>query len=476
VSDFRLPRRAMRTRFAPSPTGYLHIGGARTALFAWAAAKKLGGEFVLRIEDTDKERSTEEAKRAITASLDWLGIGYDGPYFQSERIARHREIAHRLVEEGKAYRCYMTPEELDALRKEQERRKQKPRYDRRWRDCGDAPPAGVDPVIRFKSPLQGRTLIPDLIKGNISIDNRELDDPVILRADGTPTYNFACGVDDWDMAVTHVIRGEDHISNTPKQMLLIDALGGPMPAYAHMPLILARAVGEDGAPAADEEGNPRYERMSKRNGAVDVMHYKAEGFLPEGLFNYLACLGWSPGVEEIFGADEFVGRFDLKDVNLAASRFDLDKLKWTNNRHMRRAGPEALGRMTEPQIPPEIVGLFHEHAKTLREIEGESAYFRGAPEPWGGAASMPEKEGGALRDLASRLESLDQWEATAIKGLIKETVSSHGVKFKDLGMPLRSVLTGRKETPDISQIAAILGKDETLARVRAAGIPVAGED
>lgn len=465
------PAGAVRTRFAPSPTGYLHIGGARTALYAWAHAKKAGGEFILRIEDTDAERSTGEARRAIVDSLDWLGLGHSGPFLQSEGAARHRELARGLVEAGEAYRCYMTPEELGKLREEMRARGEKPRYDRRWRDSGAAPPAGVDPVIRLKMPLEGSTVVDDLVKGAITIDNRELDDPVILRADGTPTYNFACAADDREMGITHVIRGEDHISNTPKQMRAIEALGGPVPSYAHLPLILARAVGEDGAPQDDAEGQPRYERMSKRNGAVDVLHYKREGFLPAGLLNYLACLGWAPGAEEIFGPDEFVSRFDLSEVNRAACRFDLQKLMWVNNRHMRLLGPARLGEMTDPPLPAGVAGMFHERAHTLRELEGDASYFVSRPEG-ASVGDMGEAARAAFQAFVPGLSALGEWTPESIKGLIKERVRQSGLRFKDIGMPLRLALTGRAETPDISEVAAILGKEETLARLEACGFQV----
>lgn len=460
------PPGGVRTRFAPSPTGYLHIGGARTALYAWAFARRRGGEFLLRIEDTDAARSTGDARRAIVDSLGWLGLEHTGPFLQSEGAGRHRALARRLVDEGKAYLCYTTPEELARLRDEMRARGEKPRYDRRWRDGGGTPPAGVDPVIRFKMPTEGGTVIADQVKGEISIDNRELDDPVILRADGSPTYNFACAADDHEMGITHVIRGEDHISNTPKQMHIIRALGDAVPSYAHLPLILAQAVGDDGSPQSGPDGQPRYERMSKRNGAVDVLHYRREGFLPAGLLNYLACLGWAPGEDEIFQADEFVGRFDLSEVNRAACRFDLRKLMWVNNRHMRRLGPGELAGMTTPPLTERVAAMFHERAHTLRELERDAAYFVSRP----AVASLGEMApagGQAFRAFVADLSALDDWAAGTIKGLIKRHAKQAGLRFKDIGMPLRLALTGQGETPDISEIAEILGREETLARLEA---------
>src|SRR5499427_6469080 len=302
----------VRTRFAPSPTGYLHIGGARTALFSWAYARRHGGHFILRIEDTDLERSTEESVKAILDGMNWLGLDWnEGPFFQMQRLERYREVAEQLLSAGKAYRCYCTKEELEQMRAAQRARGEKPRYDGRWRDSKAAPPAGVTPVIRFKNPLEGEVTFRDLVKGPITIANAELDDLVLLREDGVPTYNFGVVVDDLDMGITHVIRGDDHVNNTPRQINIIRALGADVPVYAHLPTVL----GEDGT------------KLSKRHGAVGVMQYEAMGFLPEAMLNFLARLGWGHGDDEVFTRAQFVEWFDLDAISAAPARFDSDKLR-----------------------------------------------------------------------------------------------------------------------------------------------------
>ena len=320
----------IRTRFAPSPTGYLHIGGARTALFSWAFARRHCGTFVLRIEDTDLERSTPESVQAILDGMKWLGLDWDeGPYYQMQRMDRYREVVQQLLDEGKAYYCYASKEELDALREAQRARGEKPRYDGRWRPenaKGRTPPAGVKPVVRFKNPLDGEVTFNDLVKGPITFRNSELDDLVIARADGTPTYNFCVVVDDWDMKITHVIRGDDHVNNTPRQINILRALGAEPPQYAHVPMIL----GADG------------ERLSKRHGAVSVMQYAEEGYLPEALLNYLARLGWSHGDDEIFSMRQFVEWFDLEHISRSAAQFNPEKLLWLNQQYIKTADPERL--------------------------------------------------------------------------------------------------------------------------------------
>ena len=329
----------IRTRFAPSPTGFLHLGGARTALFAWAYARRHGGTFILRIEDTDVERSTPEAVAAILDAMAWLGLDYDeGPFYQMQRMDRYRAVLADMLERGLAYRCYMSPAELDELRAAQMARGEKPRYDGRWRPenaVGKTPPAGVAPVIRFKNPLDGSVVWDDRVKGRIEIANAELDDLVIARPDGTPTYNFCVVVDDLDMRITHVVRGDDHVNNTPRQINIIRALGAEPPVYAHVPTVL----GEDG------------QKLSKRHGAVSVMQYEELGYLPEAMVNFLARLGWAHGDDEIFTRDEFVAWFDLDAISPAPSRFDADKLKWVNQEHMKRlaerrarAPPRAVSR------------------------------------------------------------------------------------------------------------------------------------
>ena len=303
----------IRTRFAPSPTGYLHIGGARTALFSWAFARRHKGKFILRIEDTDLDRSTPESVQAILDGMKWLGLDYDeGPFYQMQRMDRYREVIQKLLEEGKAYYCYASKEELEQMREAQRAAGLKPRYDGRWRDSQATPPSGVQPVVRFKTPLDGEVVFDDLVKGCISVQNSELDDLVIMRGDGTPTYNFGVVVDDWDMAISHVIRGDDHVNNTPRQINILKALGAPLPQYAHVPMIL----GTDG------------ERLSKRHGAVSVMQYREDGYLPEALLNYLARLGWAHGDEEVFSTQQFVEWFDVKNVSRSPAKFNGEKLHW----------------------------------------------------------------------------------------------------------------------------------------------------
>src|SRR5215467_11856216 len=323
----------IRTRFAPSPTGFLHIGGARTALFSWAYARRHGGKFILRIEDTDLERSTEESEQAILEGMQWLGLDWDeGPFFQMQRLDRYRDIAEQLLREGRAYRCYCTREELEQMRAAQRARGEKPRYDGRWRDSKATPPSGVTPVIRFKNPLEGEVTFNDLVKGLITIANAELDDLVLLREDGVPTYNFGVVVDDLDMGITHVIRGDDHVNNTPRQINIIRALGADVPVYAHLPTVL----GDDG------------HKLSKRHGAVSVMEYRDAGFLSEAMVNALARLGWSHGDDEVFTREQLVEWFDIKHVNPAPARFDGDKLRWVNHEHIKKMSADALGAALKP--------------------------------------------------------------------------------------------------------------------------------
>ncbi|TFH08613.1 MAG: glutamate--tRNA ligase, partial [Nitrosomonadales bacterium] len=305
----------IRTRFAPSPTGYLHIGGARTALFSWAYARKHGGKFILRIEDTDIERSTKQSTQVIFDSMTWLGLDYDeGPFYQMQRLTRYHDAAEQLLLSGNAYYCYASKDELDTMREQQRAAGLKPRYDGRWRDSKQTPPPGIKPVLRFKNPLSGDVAFNDLVKGQIIIANSELDDLVLLRADGVPTYNFGVVLDDLDMNISHVIRGDDHVNNTPRQINILKALGEPLPQYAHVPIIM----GTDG------------ERLSKRHGAVSVMQYRDDGYMPEALINYLARLGWSHGDEEIFSRDQLINWFDLAAVNRSPAKFNLEKLRWIN--------------------------------------------------------------------------------------------------------------------------------------------------
>src|SRR5579859_3083453 len=367
-----------RTRFAPSPTGFLHIGGLRTALFCWLYARRHSGTFVLRIEDTDLERSTNEAIQQILDGLEWAGLDHDeGPFYQTKRFDRYKEVIDVLLAQGSAYRCYCTKEELEQLRAEQTARGEKPRYDGRWRDRSDARP-GIPPVIRFKNPLEGQVVVDDVVHGPVVFQNSEMDDLVIARSDGSPTYNFCVVVDDMDMGITHVIRGDDHLNNTPRQMNMLLALGATPPVYAHLPMIL----GADGA------------KLSKRHGAVSVLEYRDAGFLPEALLNYLIRLGWSHGDQEYFTLEEMVRLFDIVDVNKSAAAFNFEKLAWLNQQHMMRAPPARLVPVLRWHLEQmgieaadgtqleQIVVAQRERAKTLREMAVNSAFFFRAPDAY----------------------------------------------------------------------------------------------
>lgn len=454
----------VKTRFAPSPTGYLHIGGARTALFSWAFARKQGGKFVLRIEDTDLERSTQQSVQAILDGMAWLGLDYDeGPYYQMQRLNRYQELAEHLLAQGLAYRCYASKEELDVLREQQRQAGLKPRYDGRWRDSKQTPPAGVQPVVRLKTPLEGIVVFDDLVKGKISVANHELDDLVLLRSDGTPTYNFGVVLDDLDMGITHVIRGDDHVNNTPRQINILKALGASIPQYAHVPMIL----GADG------------ERLSKRHGAVSVMHYRDQGYLPEALINYLARLGWSHGDEEIFSREQLVEWFDLAAINRSPAKFNPEKLTWLNQHYLKVADDARLAELVTPFLQergygqpaagnlPGIAGLLKDRVSTIEELADASAYFFKTIEP---AAALREQyfTAGirpALEDLTGRLTGVE-WKREAIHHEIKQTVASHSLKFPNLAMPLRVMVTGEVQTPAIDAVLELLGKEETLLRLR----------
>jgi len=464
----------VRTRFAPSPTGYLHIGGARTALFSWAYARKMGGEFILRIEDTDQERSTQASEQAILDGLAWLGIDWDeGPYYQMKRMDRYQAVVDQLLEEGKAYYCYASKEELEAMREAQKARGEKPRYDGRWRpEAGKVlptPPAGSIPVIRFKTPLQGEVTFNDMIKGSITVANAELDDLVIVRGDGIPTYNFGVVVDDWDMAISHVIRGDDHVNNTPRQINILLALGAPIPTYAHVPMIL----GQDG------------ERLSKRHGAVSVLQYRDEGFLPEALLNYLARLGWGHGDEEIFDLKQFVEWFDVSHVSHSAARFDASKLTWLNQHYLKEADDVRLAELVRPFLAAQdinttggpagvanlsaLVGLVKERTSSIVELaDAVHIYFRQT------LPAVAELQARLSRDALPAFEKLQAdlatvaWEAPAIGQLIKETAKAFNLKMGQIGMPLRLILFGTAQTPSIDQTLFLLGRAETLRRFQAA--------
>jgi len=459
----------VRTRFAPSPTGYLHIGGARTALFSWAYARHHGGTFVLRIEDTDLERSTEASSNAILDSMQWLGLDWDeGPFFQMQRLPRYRELAERLIAEGHAYHCWASKEELDAMREQQRARGEKPRYDGRWRPerakaAGLAPPADRPPVVRFRTPETGEVGWQDLVKGLISFPNAELDDLVILRADGVPTYNFGVVVDDLDMQITQVIRGDDHVNNTPRQIHIFNALGSKLPAFGHVPMIL----GADG------------ERLSKRHGAVSVIQYRDDGYLPEALVNALARLGWSHGDDEVFSMAQFVEWFDLANVSRSAAQFDPDKLNWLNHEYIKRADDERLAALVEPELrrlgaAPErgpalaaVVALLKDRATSVLHLAEAATLFYLEPHPAPALVEQHLSEAArpALRTLKARLAELASWNKAAIGGALKSTLAASGLKMPQLAMPLRVLVTGRTQTPSVDAVLELLGRETVLARL-----------
>jgi glutamyl-tRNA synthetase len=460
----------VRTRFAPSPTGYLHIGGARTALFSWAFARKHGGTFVLRIEDTDLERSTEASVQAILDGMTWLGLDWDeGPIRQMHRLARYREVADRLIAGGHAYWCHATKAELDAMREEQRARGEKPRYDGRWRPerakaAGLVPPADSRPVLRFRNPDDGEVRWTDLVKGDIAIANAELDDLVILRADGVPTYNFGVVVDDLDMNITHVIRGDDHVNNTPRQINIFRALSARLPEFGHVPMIL----GADG------------ERLSKRHGAVSVMQYHEDGFLPEAMVNYLARLGWSHGNDELFSRDQLVEWFDLGHISRSPAQFNPEKLLWINNQYIKAAEPARLakelvtrsahesGNPWQGPDPTSVVALLRDRAHTLNELAEAAMLFYGDVHPTPELLSehLRDDVKPVLRELADRLGALTEWRVETvgpvIDGLLKET----GLKMPRIAVPMRVMVFGQTQTPDFKQVLALAGRERVLGRMK----------
>ena len=459
---------SVRTRFAPSPTGFLHLGGARTALFAWAYARRHGGTFILRIEDTDVGRSTPEAVQAILDAMAWLGLDYDeGPVYQMQRMDRYREVLADMLERGLAYRCYMPPGELDALRAAQMARGEKPRYDGRWRPenaVGMTPPPGVAPVVRFKNPLAGVVAWDDRVKGRIEISNAEQDDLVIARADGTPTYNFCVVVDDLDMRITHVVRGDDHVNNTPRQINIIRALGAEPPVYAHVPTVL----GEDG------------QKLSKRHGAVSVMQYDEMGYLPEAMVNFLARLGWGHGDDEIFSREQFIAWFDLDAIHPAPSRFDTAKLKWVNHEHLKRLPEDELGRRFAPYLvraglasatgpqPGPVGVLLRDRVATLTEMADAAHYFYATPHPTPVeiAELVNDANRNALIGLVTVFETL-AWDRATILAAIRAAAAAGGLKPPQLMMPLRMLACGTRETPAIDAVLALLGGETTRARLAA---------
>lgn len=452
------------TRFAPSPTGYLHVGGARTALFSWLYARKNGGKFILRIEDTDLERSTQASVDAILEGMQWLGLDHDeGPYYQTKRFDLYKEVVAQLLAEGKAYKCFCTVEEVDAMREAQMAAGEKPKYNGMWRDRTDHP-ADKPYVIRFKNPLDGVVVIDDLIKGRIEIANAELDDLIIARSDGTPTYNLTVVVDDWKMGITHVIRGDDHVNNTPRQMNILAALGAQLPKYAHVPMIL----GDDG------------KRLSKRHGAVGVMQYRDNGFLPEALLNYLVRLGWSHGDQEIFSLDELVQLFDLSACNRAPSAFNTDKLIWLNQHYMKTLPPEQVAKqlvwhLAEQQLNTEhgpaiteVIKVQAERVKTLKELVEVSRYFYEDFVEFEENAAKKHLRGVAAEPLAlvkAKLAELDNWTSEAIHQQINATAEELGLGMGKVGMPLRVAVTGGGNSPALDITLQLVGKARSLKRI-----------
>jgi glutamyl-tRNA synthetase len=457
----------VRTRFAPSPTGFLHLGGARTALYSWAYARHFGGTFILRIEDTDLERSTPEAVQAILDGMKWLGLEHDeGPFYQMQRMDRYREVILTMLEQGSAYLCYSSPEEVEAMRERMRAAGEKPRYDGTWRpEPGkELPPvpSGVKPVVRFKNPLDGEVTWNDVVKGPITISNKEMDDLVIARPDGTPTYNFCVAVDDWDMQITHVLRGDDHVNNTPRQINILRALGAELPEYGHLPMIL----GADG------------EKLSKRHGAVSVMDYPEQGYLPEAMLNYLARLGWSHGNDEVFSMQQFCEWFNLDHLTASAAQFNNEKLAWLNNHYIKQADNERLAHLALPRMEADganfhqapalaaVIGLMKERVQTVNELADAAMLFYREPQPEAAllAQHLTDAVRPALQQFAERIKTVE-WNKAALGAMIKEVLAANGLKMPQLAMPLRLVVTGQLQTPAIDAVLELFGRDVILARL-----------
>lgn len=454
----------IRTRFAPSPTGVLHLGSVRTALFCWLYARHHGGRFVLRIEDTDKERSTKENVDAILEGMEWLGLDWDdGPIHQTERYDRYRQVIDQWLEEGKAYHCYCSKEKLDELREQQMASGGQVRYDGRCRNRKEPRP-GVDPVVRFKNPADGEVVVEDLVRGRVVFQNEQLDDLIIARPDSSPTYNFSVIVDDFDMEITHVIRGDDHLNNTPRQMNMLQALGAEPPVYAHLPMIL----GPDGA------------KLSKRHGAVDIREYEDQGYLPEAMLNYMVRLGWSHGDQEIFSVDELINLFDVKDVNQSASSFNPEKLLWINQQHIIATPAAKLGEALMPFLvkagldpaegpdPERIATGFRERAETLLHMAASARYC------YEDFDEIDEKSAKKhlrpvilepFRIARDRLAALEPWEQTAINEVIEDVAADFDIKMGKLGQPLRVAVTGGPVSPPIDVTLELVGQDRTIRRM-----------
>jgi len=471
------PSTQTRTRFAPSPTGFIHLGNIRSALYPWAFARSTGGVFVLRIEDTDVERSSQEAVDVIIEGMRWLGLGHDeGPFFQMQRMARYKEVLADLQAAGHVYPCYMSMTELDALREAQTAAKQKPRYDGTWRpEPGKTlpvVPAGVQPVLRFKNPQGGSVVWDDKVKGRIEISNDELDDLVIARPDGTPTYNFCVVVDDMDMAITHVIRGDDHVNNTPRQINIFQALGKEVPVYAHLPTVMSESI--------DEHGEKHITKMSKRSGAKPVTQFAAEGFLPDAVVNYLARLGWSHGDDEIFSREQFVSWFNLDHLGKSAAQFDEAKLRWVNAQHLKALADEVLAGLVQPFLPADAAsafdgdrlargcGVFKDRCSTLVELAAWLAVLvasiKASAEDL--ATHVTDAAKPALEKLAVALTSCE-WNKPAISAAIKQVLIDTGLKMPQLAMPLRVLVFGTTQTPSVDAVLELMSRDEVISRLRA---------
>ena len=459
----------IRTRFAPSPTGYLHIGGVRTALFCWLFARQNKGEYILRVEDTDRERSTQAATDAIIDGLKWLNLDADeGPFFQSQRFDRYQAVALQLLEENHAYYCYCTREELDAVRTQQQTKGEKPRYNRCCRNADSPKHSDIEPVMRFKTPMQGEVVIKDLVHGSIRVNNAELDDFIIQRSDGTPTYNFTVVVDDIDMQISHVIRGDDHINNTPKQIHIFNALNSPLPEFAHLPMI----NGPDGR------------KLSKRHGAVSVLEYEQEGFLPQALLNYLARLGWSHGDQELFSIEEMIRLFDLSSVNKSSASFDRDKLLWTNQHYIKQAPVSELaiqlklqlgyldrGLLAAVENGPDlesVAQVYREKVKTMKEMAQQVSYLYLDTVHYDEQCAqkfLNSESVDILKAVHQQLSDLQQWDVDSIGAIIKSIVSESGLKFPKIAQPLRVAIKGNTNSPSIDQTLWLLGKDKCLKRI-----------
>nr|WP_295085115.1 glutamate--tRNA ligase [uncultured Roseateles sp.] len=459
----------VRTRIAPSPTGFLHLGTARTALFSWAYARHFGGEFVLRIEDTDVARSTQDSVDQIIASMNWLGLTYDeGPIYQMQRLDRYKAVVDSMLAAGTAYRCYCSPEELEAMREGQRARGEKTGYDGRWRPAPGKVlppvPEGVAPVIRFMNPPEGDVTWDDLVKGPITINNREIDDLIIVRPDGVPTYNFCVVVDDWDMKISHVFRGDEHVNNTPWQINIFNALGAPLPKFGHFPVIL----GDDGL------------KLSKRRGAVSVTNYEEMGYLPEAMLNYLSRLGWSHGDDELYSREQLVAWFDGTHLNKSPAQWDPAKLEWVNSHYMKQAEDGRLASLVQTQLLkrgisaelPQLTAmaaLFKDRCATTAALADWLAMYFGdvSPSSEDLAAHVTDAVKPALATFADKLSAIE-WNKAAIAAAIKETIAAHGLKMPQLAMPVRALVCGRVQTPSVDAVLELFDKEIVIKRLRSA--------